>query len=137
MGADRGSAMAWFKRAQPPEPDGQPRPDEATTDTVGNPIVQRRGRHVAEPEPQGDQPGPSRAEHRMLQFVAEGRVARSATGGAGAEFWRLDGAFAVGTKAMMLDWLLEQSYLELGKRTRVTRPAVLTERGREVLLHPF
>ena len=129
--------MAWFKRAKPPEPEAAPTPDEASTDTVGNPIVQRRGRHVAEPEPQGDQAGPSRAEHRMLQFVAEGRVARSATGGAGTEFWRLDGAFAVGTKAMMLDWLLEQQYLELGERTRVTQPAVLTARGREVLLHPF
>lgn len=128
--------MAWFKRAKPPEPD-EPPADGTTTDTVGNPIVQRRGRHVAEPEPQPDQAGPSRAEHRMLQFVAEGRVARSATGGAGAEFWRLDGAFAVGTKAMMLDWLLEQQYLELGERTRVTQPATLTERGREVLLHPF
>ena len=129
--------MAWFRRAKEPEPEEPSRADEATTDTVGNPIVQRRGRHVAEPAPQGDQAGPSRAEHRMLQFVAEGRVARSATGGAGAEFWRLDGAFAVGTKAMMLDWLLEQAYLELGERTRVVRPAVLTERGREVLLHPF
>jgi len=37
----------------------------------------------------------------------------------------------------MLDWLLEQAYVELGERSRVVRPAVLTERGREVLLHPF
>ena len=103
-----------------------------STDTVGNPIVQRQAREAGARHAAPDA-GPTRAEHRMLQFVAEGRVARTATGGAAAAFWRIDGAFATGTKAMMLDWLFAEGYVELGKRGRVTAEAVLTTEGRSVL----
>lgn len=125
--------MAWFRRSkeadEPPDPDG---PIE-DTDTVGNPIIERRrGRHAAE-STEGPPPAlPSRAEHRMLQLVAEGRVARTTTG---AAFWRVDGAFATGTKAMMLDWLLDQGFVEDGPRGRVAADAVLTDAGLAVLEH--
>jgi hypothetical protein len=52
----------------------------------------------------------------MLHFVAEGRIACTSTGGAAGAFWRADGAFATVTKAMMLDWLLEQDYITEDRR---------------------
>lgn len=128
--------MAWFRRAKPPEDAVPPDPDESieSTDTVGNPIVERRrGRHAGQPVAEEPSPLPSRAEHRMLQLVAEGRVARTATGGAAAAFWRVDGAFATGTKSMMLDWLREQGYIVEGRRGRVAVDIALSANGRAVL----
>ncbi|MFD1722986.1 hypothetical protein [Amnibacterium endophyticum] len=133
--------MAWFRRGKgsdEPRAGDVERPAEHT-DTVGNPIIERRrGRHAAEAAPaeavDDGTPSalPSRAEHRMLQFVAEGRVARTTTG---AAFWRVDGAFATGTKSMMLDWLLEQGYVADGPRGRVATDTVLTDSGLAVLEH--
>lgn len=138
--------MAWFRRAVKPEvtaasteqvpEDGGTEPvgGPVATDTVGNPIIERRhGRHAAETPPEEPVELPSRAEHRMLQFVAEGRVARTSTGGAAGAFWRVDGAFATGTKAMMLDWLLEQGYITEGRPGRVAVETVLTAPGLAVL----
>lgn len=126
--------MAWFrrdKRAQADEaaaadPSGA---DEPETDTVGNPVLTRgvEGARHAAPDA-----GPTRAELRMIQFVAEGRVARTVTSPTVA-FWRVDGAFATGTKASMLDWLLQEAYIELGPLVRVTAPTTVTERGFAVL----
>ena len=106
----------------------------SSTDTVGNPIIERQhGRHIAIAPTEEPFELPSRAEHRMLQFVAESRIARTSTGGAAGAFWRVDGALATGTKAMMLDWLLEQGYITEGRRGRVTVETVLTATGRAVL----
>jgi hypothetical protein len=133
-----GGRVAWFRRATKPETAGgePPAPDEPieSTDTVGNPIIERRrGRHAADRAPEDVPTLPTRAEHRMLQLVAEGRIARTTTGGAAGAFWRVDGAFATGTKAMMLDWLLQQSFIAEGRHGRVAAEAVLTEHGRAVL----
>ena len=137
--------MAWFRRAPKSEAAASAervREDRATesvdaeppTDTVGNPIVERRrGRHVADTPAEEPLELPSRAEHRMLQLVAEGRIARTSTGGTTGAFWRVDGAFATGTKAMMLDWLLEQDYIAEGRHGRVAVEAVLTVLGLAVL----
>ena len=129
--------MAWFRRTKQPGQDEQPADPDGpieSTDTVGNPIIERRrGRHVADAVAEEPSALPSRAEHRMLQLVAEGRVARTATGGAAAAFWRVDGAFATGTKSMMLDWLHEQGYIADGRRGRVAVDAVLTDAGLAVL----
>jgi len=138
--------VVWFRRAPRPETaeasaervteDGPAGHGGAapSTDTVGNPIIERRhGRHAADAPVEEPVELPSRAEHRMLQFVAEGRVARTTTGGAAGAFWRVDGAFATGTKAMMLDWLLEQGFITEGRRGRVAVEAVLTAPGLAVL----
>jgi len=137
--------VVWFRRAPRPETaettaervaeDGAAGYGGAppSTDTVGNPIIERRGRHAADAPVEEPVELPSRAEHRMLQFVAEGRVARTTTGGAAGAFWRVDGAFATGTKAMMLDWLLEQGFITEGRRGRVAVEAVLTAPGLAVL----
>ena len=137
--------MAWFRRAPKrevaeasaeiaDEDDAADRRGAPSTHTVGNPIIERRhGRHVADAPAEEPVELPSRAEHRMLQFVAEGRVARTNIGGAAGAFWRVDGAFATGTKAMMLDWLLQQDYITEGRQGRVAGEAVLTPSGLSVL----
>ena len=118
--------MALFRRPRRTSEAGESDPG---TDTVGNPIVGRQAdaRHAA-PEA-----GPTRAELRMLQFVTENRIVRTVMSNAAAEFWRVDGAFATGTKAMMLDWLLSEGYIEIGERVRISAPVVLTDRGYELL----
>ena len=127
--------MAWFQRkgpkraGDPATPDGPI--DEPSTDTVGNPILMRQ----AGPEPRHSAPetGITRAERRMLEFVADGRVGRTDTGTAKSSFWRIDGAFATGTKGMMLDWLLEQGYIAVGQRVRVVSSVVVTDEGERIL----
>jgi hypothetical protein len=130
--------VGLFRRASAPDLERPVAPAAdpiETTDTVGNPIVERRhGRHAAtaaeEPPPL-----PSRAEHRMLQLVAEGRVARTSTGGAAGAFWRIDGVFTTGAKAMMLDWLREEGYLRDGRRGLVAVESELSDAGLAVLEH--
>lgn len=102
---------------------------EPDTDTVGNPVVRRSGQEARHAAPEA---GPTRAELRMIRFVVDGRVARTVSS-ASTAFWRIDGAFAIGTKSTMLDWLLQEAYIELGPVKRVTAATTVTERGFAVL----
>ena len=57
----------------------------------------------------------------------------ASAGAVAGGFWLIDDALAAGTKAMMLDWLLEQGYIARGPRTRSASTIVLTSRGRELV----
>lgn len=123
----------WFKR-------DREQPDPLPTDTVGNPIIRRGAdRHAADgsegqdPRHSAPEAGLTRAERRMLEFVADKRVERTETGSARSSFWRVDRGFATDTKGSMLDWLREQGYIEVGARVRVTSPVTLTATGRAQL----
>lgn len=126
--------MAWFgKKNQNKDAPATPPTPDPEVDTVGNPIIDRSAEREGDARHAAPDAGMTRAERRMLEFVDEGRISRTVMGSAKASYWRVDGAFATGTKATMLDWLLEQGYIEIGEKVRVAAPVTVTAAGRDIL----